>query len=188
MATNFRIGSSRRTNISKPVYLPEARSSANAVGQVLVAKYGQQQWLLQIMEMVMVAVDRGIKQLGGSAGPTENATGSLSAPATYALPARTREDVERDSPGVISSPSDSPVPGSQHLVQQGLQTDHNDLFAVLSKAADPATRQLGHGLPGQAVPQPMQEIQESPGGLLMPNGVPAIDQSTSESADSGWLM
>ena len=189
MAPNVR---GRRTSIAKPIYLPEARAAANAVGQVLVARYGQQTWLLQIMEMVQSAVDRGIKQLSGSPGPSENAAGSLAAPQGYALPARTREDVVQTTPNIQDVPSDNPVPTNQRMVQEAVQASNDgnmDVFAQLAGVADPATRQLGHGVPGQAQVQPMQDSAVSPSGLVMPNGAPAVSQPAPAPAkDSGWLM
>ncbi len=140
------------------------------------------------MEMVQSAVDRGIKQLSGTAGPTENASGSLSAPKGYAMPARTREEVIQENPSIVQNPADISAPVNQQLVQQGMQQENNDVFAMLSNASDPATRQLGHGIPGQAQPQPMQEAQASPSGLVMPNGSPAVSVPAPKPADSGWLM
>lgn len=156
------------------------------MGQVLVAKYGQQKWLLQLMEMVQASVDRGIKQLSGTAGPTENAIGSLDAPQGYAMPARTREEVIKEDPNIVRGQADIAAPANQQIVTQGMQQDNNDMFALLSAAADPATQHLGHGLPGQAQVQPMQETPSSPSGLVLPNGSPAVADPAP--VDSGWLM
>lgn len=160
------------------------------MGQVLVAKYGQQPWLLQIMEMVQSAVDRAIKQLSGSAGPTQNAAGSLQAPQGYALPARTREDVIQSTPNIEQMPSDNPVPTNQRLVHEAVQAadaGDMDMFAQLAGVVDPATRQLGQGVPGQPMPQRMHEAPVSATGLIMPNGTPAV-VPPAPVADEGWLM
>lgn len=191
MAATFRVGRGRRTNIPKPIYLSEARASANAVGQVLVAKYGQHPWILQIMEGVQSFVDRAIQQLSGSAGPAQNSMpGDLQA-GGYAMPARTREDVVTQSPGLLQGPSDIPAPNNHQLVQQGLQQDNNDMFALLSSAADPAVQQLGQGVPNQQMPQPMQEAPVSQSGLVMPQGAapqPVQEQQTETGDDVGWLL
>jgi len=196
MAATFRVGRGRRTNIPKQVYLPEARASANEVGRVLVGKYGQHPWILQIMEGVQAFVDRAIQQLGASAGPSQNSQpGDLQQ--GYAMPARTREDVVQQNPQILQQPSDIQAPNNQQLVQQGMQQDNNDMFAVLSRAADPAAQELGHGIPNQQAPQPMQATPTSQSGLVMPQG-PApqpLQETPDEGADSGhgtdpvsWLL
>ena len=86
----------RRTNVAKPVYISEATESANAVGQVLAAHYGEQAWILQIMEMVQASVDRGVKQLAGTPGPTDNAQAFTQVDQNqYAMPARTAPEVHQ---------------------------------------------------------------------------------------------
>lgn len=169
MAATFRVGKGRRTNIPKPVYLPEARAAANAVGQVLVAKYGKEAWILQIMEAVMGAVQRGIDQLGASAGPQANAMPGDIQMGGYAMPARTREDVIQHSPQILQQASDIAAPTNRQLVAQGMQEENNDMFALLSRAADPAVAQLGQGVPNQPMPQPMQQGLVSQTGLVLPN-------------------
>ena len=192
MASAIRKQRPRNTNVRKPIYLPEARAAANAVGQVLVTKYGQQAWLLQIMEMVQAAVDGAIKQLSGSAGPTQNAAGSLKAPEAYAMPARTREDVIQGTPNIEQVASDNPAPTNHRMVQEAVQAadaGDMDMFAQLAGVADPSTRQLGHGIPGQPAPQPMREAPVSASGLIMPNGAPAVVQPAPEPEPAkDWLM
>jgi hypothetical protein len=143
------------------------------------------------MEMVQAAVDRGIKQLSGSAGPSENAAGSLKAPDSYVMPARTKEDVIQTTPNIQDVPSDNPVPTDQRMVQEAVQAadaGNMDMFAQLARVADPATRQLGHGVPGQQPVQPMQDAPVSSSGLVMPNGSPVAPAPAPAPADDGWLM
>lgn len=144
------------------------------------------------MEMVQVAVDRGIQQLGASAGPTANGAPGDS----YVMPARTREDVIQQSPGIIAAPADIAAPNNAQLVQQGMQLrpEESDMFAVLSRAADPAVQQLGHGVPNQAPMQPMREAPVSQSGLVLPPGMPpqeVQDEGTGAGHDDGplrWLL
>ena len=138
----------------------------------------------------MSAVDRGIKQLSGTSGPTENSVGSLKAPGQYAMPARTREDVIQTTPNIQDVPSDN-LTAAPDVVERAMAADSNDMFALLAGVSDPAGRQLGHGIPGQAQPMPMREAPVSPGGLIMPNGAPphrAAPAPAPAPADSGWLM
>lgn len=118
----------------------------------------------------MAAVDRGIQQLGSSAGPTQNAMPGDLQQGGYAMPARTREDVVQANPEIAYSPADIAAPNNQQLVQQGLQTESNDMFALLSRAADPAVQQLGQGIPDQPMPQPMRQAPVSQSGLVLPLG------------------
>jgi hypothetical protein len=121
------------------------------------------------MEGVQSFVDRAIQQLGASQGPAQNSQpGDLQH--GYAMPARTREDVVQQDPGILQAPSNIPAPNNHQLVQQGMQTEDNDMFALLSRAVDPATQQLGHGIPDQQAPQPMQATPTSQSGLVMPQG------------------
>ena len=122
------------------------------------------------MEMVQGAVDRGIQQLGASAGPTGNGSAADFQTQGYAMPARTREDVVQQNPNLLHQPSDIAAPQNQQLVAQGMQQENNDMFAVLSRASDPAMQQLGQGIPGQPQPQPMQEAPVTQSGLVLPPG------------------
>lgn len=185
----FRIGRrGRRQQIPKPVYLEEARAAANAVGQVLVAKYGQAAWILQIMEAVQAAVDRGIKQLSGSAGPQQNSMPGDIQQQGYAMPARTGEEVIQAVPNIMQQRADIPLPNQQQ-VQAQLPVESNDMFAQLARAADPAAQQLGQAPPPQAYPQPMQAPQQTAGGLILPPGVPNEGTEPGHDADSmSWLL
>ncbi len=158
---------SRRTKIPKPVYLAEARAAANAAGQILVAQYGEHPWILQIMEAVQQAVDRGVKQLSGSQAPTANAMPGDIQSQGYVMPARTAEDV---SPNFIAAPSDNPAP-NQRDVEAAMAAGTVDMFAQLARVADPAPH-LGQPIPNQPMPQPPQAIQASPSGLILPAGAP----------------
>jgi hypothetical protein len=162
------------------------------VGQVLVAKYGKEAWILQIMEAVMGAVQRGIDQLAASAGPQANAMPGDIQMGGYAMPARTREDVIQQSPQILTQPADIPAPTNQQLVAQGMQEENNDMFALLSRAADPAVQQLGQGVPNQPMPQPMQQGLVSQTGLVLPNQpqeVPHERTSPGHDADAmSWLL
>ncbi len=143
------------------------------------------------MEGVQSFVDRAVQQLGGSPGPSQNSTPADLQQGGYAMPARTREDVVQASPGIVNAPSDIAAPSNQQLVQQGLQTEDNDMFALLSKAADPATQQLGQGVPNQPMPQQMQESPVSSSGLILPSGAapqPVQEQQTETGDEVGWLL
>lgn len=122
------------------------------------------------MEAVQSAVDRGIKQLSGTQAPAANAMPGDIQQQGYAMPARTREDVVQQNPQILQQPSNIPAPNNQQLVQQGLQEQNNDMFAVLSRAADPAHQRLGQAPPPQAMPQPPHAVQSSPSGLILPAG------------------
>ena len=124
------------------------------------------------MEMVMSSVDRAIQQLGGTPGPTQNSSPGDIQTQGYAMAARTRQDVAQQSPHLLTQPADIPAPNNQQLVQQGLQEESNDMFALLSRSADPAVQQLGQGVPNQPMPQPPQEVQATPSGLILPAGPP----------------
>ncbi len=135
------------------------------------------------MEMVQAAVDRAIQQLSGTPGPQGNASPADFQTQGYAMPARTREDVVQANPSIVQQPSDIPQPNNQQLVAQGLQQDDHDVFALLSRAADPAMQQLGQGLPNQPAPQPMQQTPVSQSGLVMPQG--SAPQPIQEAQDAG---
>lgn len=135
------------------------------------------------MEGVQAFVDRAVQQLGASPGPAQNATPQDLQQGGYAMPARTREDVVQASPGIVDSPADIAAPSNQQLVQQGLQEGNNDMFALLSKAADPATQQLGQSIPNQPMPQPMQQSPVSSSGLILPPG--AAPQPMQETSHEG---
>jgi hypothetical protein len=162
------------------------------VGQVLVRKYGQQQWILQVMEAVMAAVHRGIEQLGGSNGPSANAMPGDLYTQGYVMPARTREDVMQQNPNILHQPSDIPAPTNAQLVAQGLQEESNDMFALLSRAADPAVQQLGQGVPHQPMPAPMREGMMTKSGLVLPNQPQEVpDERASPGYDNDsmpWLL
>ena len=143
------------------------------------------------MEGVQAFVDRAVQQLGASPGPTQNSSPADLQQGGYAMPARTREDVVQANPGIANSPADIAAPSNQQLVQQGLQTENNDMFALLSKAADPATQQLGQGVPNQPMPQSMQQSPVSSSGLILPPGVapqPVQAQQTETGDEVGWLL
>ena len=135
------------------------------------------------MEGVQSFVDRAVQQLGASPGPAQNATPQDLQQGGYAMPARTREDVVQSNPGIVNSPADIAAPSNQQLVQQGLQEESNDMFALLSQAADPATQQLGQGVPNQPMPQPMQQSPVSSSGLILPPG--AAPQPVQEAQHEG---
>ncbi len=149
------------------------------------------------MEAVQSAVDRGVKQLSGTQAPVANAQPGDIAQQGYAMPARTREDVVQQNPQLLQQPSNIPAPNNQQLVQQGLQVEDNDMFAVLSRAADPAQQRLGQPPPPQAMPQPMREVHQTSGGLILPAGMaPQLVQGVQhEGTDPGhdgdsvsWLL
>lgn len=137
----------------------------------------------------MVAVHRGIEQLSGSAGPMQNAANGAIKQQGYAMPARTREDVIQGTPNIADVPSDNPVPQNQRVIQQAVQQQDNDMFAQLAGVADPATRQLGHGIPGEARPQPMQQAPMTANGLVLPPGagVPSAPAPVQENVNIEWL-
>lgn len=174
----------RRTHVPKPVYLPEATESANAVGHVLVRKYGQQAWILQIMEMIQAATDRGIKQLSGSHGPMENAQPfQESGPSNpYRFGPRSPEEVQQDAAAHQAHQPRVPTQMQQQAQQavEAYDRDEMDLFAQLAQVADPA-QQLGRPIPGQPMPQQQHE-QRTKGGLILPPGQP---EPSHESADAG---
>lgn len=140
----------------------------------------------------MGAVQRGIEQLGASAGPQANSMPGDIQVGGYALPARTREDVIQQSPNILQQPSDIAAPTNRQLVAQGLQEENNDMFALLSRAADPAVAQLGQGVPNQPMPQPMQQGLVSQTGLVLPNQpqeVPSERTSPGhDDAPMSWLL
>lgn len=143
------------------------------------------------MQMVQEAVDRGVRQLGGSQGPAVNA-GPLQG--NYALPARTAEEVK-----VAPAAHQGHVQGqgmNQQAVQQQNQALANgqmDMFAHLQQTAaiaDPAAP-LGQGVPNE--PRPMQQVPPAvtPGGLILPQGVEppaAPPSSVPEPEASKWLL
>ncbi len=140
----------------------------------------------------MAAVQRGIEQLGGGPGPVANSMpGDINAQG-YAMPARTREDVVQQSPNIIHQPSDIAAPTSRQLVAQGLQEENNDMFALLSRAADPAVAQLGHGVPNQPMPQPMQQGAMTQSGLVLPNQPQEVPHERAipghDDAPMSWLL
>jgi hypothetical protein len=142
------------------------------------------------MEAVMVAVHRGIEQLSGSAGPTQNAANGAIKQQGYAMPAHTREDVLQATPNIAQVPSDNPAPQNQHVVQQAVREQNNDMFAMLAGVADPTTRQLGHGIPGEARPQPMQQAPMTANGLVLPPGTgaqPVAPAPSQDDANIEWL-
>lgn len=147
------------------------------------------------MEAVQGAVQRGVEQLAGSPGPMQNSMPGDLQMQGYVMPARTREDVVQQNPQLLQQPSDIPAPNNRQLVQQGLQEGSNDMFAVLSKAQDPAQQQLGQAPPPQAMPQPMREVQQTQSGLILPEGGPprtqqevSEAQQTQGDEDLGWLL
>lgn len=158
------------------------------MGQVLVAKYGQQPWILQVMEAVQAAIDRGVRQLASTQAPTANAMpGDLQQ--GYAMPARTAEDVIQQNPNIVQAPADIAAPNNRQLVAQGLQQDNNDMFATLARAADPAQQQLGQSLPNQPMPQSPPAVQASQSGLVLPQGVQDEGTGSGHSDNSmSWLL
>lgn len=148
------------------------------MGKVLVDVYGEQPWILQLMEAVMICVHRGVNQLGSSQGPSANAQPVDLQSQGYAMPARTKEDVIRENPGIETSPADIPSEGNSQRIQQGLQTESNDMFARLSGAVDPAAQQLGRPAQNEAMPQKPKQITANSSGLILP----------SDSNDSDWSM
>lgn len=169
--------------------MEESRAAANATGQILVAKYGQHPWILQIMEAVQGAVDIGVKQLSGVA-PVANA-----APQDpYNFPARTGQEVIQANPQMMDRPADNPVP-TQQQVQQGMSAD-NDMFAQLARVADPG-RPLGQAPPSQPMPRQQQPVQQTTSGLILPAGMTPqpVQGVQNERADPGhnsdsvsWLL
>lgn len=143
------------------------------MGQVLVARYGQHQWILQVMEMVVASVDGGIKQLTGTPGPAQNAQSFTQVdPNHYAMGARTAQEVKvapAAHSGHIPAVQPSQVPQAQQA-QAAMQAGQVDMFAQLSQIADPALQQLGQPIPGQPMPPPTQPPIQTPGGLILPPG------------------
>jgi len=148
------------------------------------------------MEGVQAFVDRGIKQLGGSNGPQQNAMPGDQNVQGYALPARSPQEVMQADPRIMDRPADIPIP-QQQAVQQQLHTPDNDMFAQLSRAADPAQQQLGQAPPQQAYPQQQQPVQQTQGGLILPAGHPPqpVPGVNNEGANPGhdsdsvsWLL
>lgn len=82
----------RRADIPKPRYLREATAAAEAAGEILVRSFGQQQWILQVMEAVQRAVDIGVKQLGQQPAVASNEM-SIQNGTGYRFNARTREEL-----------------------------------------------------------------------------------------------
>lgn len=140
MARTFTI-SGRRRNIPKPVYLPEARASGDAVGHILLTQYGEQPWIHQIVEAVMAAVDRGVQQLGGSAGPQQNAMPGDLQTRGYVMPARSSQEVLQADPSIANRPSDIRAPTTQTQIDEGLKAlDSGDFsrYQQVAKPADPS--------------------------------------------------
>lgn len=150
------------------------------------------------MEAVQSAVDRGVKQLSGTQAPVANAQPGDIAQQGYVMPARTAEDVMQQNPQILQQPSNIPAPTNRQLVTQGLQEQNNDMFALLSRAADPAAQQgLGQPPPPQAMPQPHHAVQATQTGLILPpgaapqpiQGVPHEGAEPGHDADSmSWLL
>lgn len=93
----------RNRSVKKPVYLPEARASGEAVERILEDAYGEQPWIHQVVTAVTACVHRGVSQLSGSAGPSRNSQPGEG----YVMPARTREEILGDMANTVK-PSESP--------------------------------------------------------------------------------
>lgn len=81
----------RRTNIPKQRHLPEAVAIGQAAAEILVERYGGQDWIFQAVDAVTLAAQRCIEQLGQST-VTGNET-AIEQGGQYRFPARTREEL-----------------------------------------------------------------------------------------------
>lgn len=181
----------RRANIPKPVYLQEATDAANAVGQILVTRYGQFPWILQVMEMVRMGVDRGVKQLAGGPGPVQNSDAFVEAgPANpYTHQARTSpEDIAQINAQAAQQAHQPTVPAQlqpqAQQAQEAADAGRQDLFAQLAQVADPA-QHLGQPIYGQPAPPPIQPSIQTESGLILPTGEAQPQGEPNASPDPG---
>ncbi len=148
---------------SKRQYLPAATTSANSVGVILVQEFGQQPWILQAMAAVQEAVQNCIQNLSGTVAPVMNADALVPGAGGYAMPARTREELQASSAqaahaGQVSQARAAQVQAAQQA-EVALANGQLDMFAVLQDKAglqDPASQ----GIPPTA---PAPEVQSESG-------------------------
>lgn len=69
-------------------FLAEATAAAEATGDILVRRFGSQQWILQVMEAVQNAVQNGIENLSATQVGANSHPGD-----EYRFRARTREEL-----------------------------------------------------------------------------------------------
>lgn len=91
----------RRTNVPRPRALPAAQACAEEVRRVLNEEYPDHEWISQVADVALHAIDGAIKQLSGMS-VTRNATPFDSGPHSYAMPARTKEEL-------LAQPAPSPM-------------------------------------------------------------------------------
>jgi hypothetical protein len=104
------------------------------VGEVLVKHYGRNDAVVQIMEMVRMSVDRGIKQLMTGAAPEQNARPfTPDQPNRYVMPAREH----------IDAPDGNMQPPEPQDPNRPLQT--RDGLILPPEGEDDARPSSGHG-------------------------------------------
>jgi hypothetical protein len=69
-------------------FLPEATAAAEATGEILTHRFGDQPWIFQIKDAIKNAVQNGIENLSGSVVTQNGAPGG-----SYQYPARSREEL-----------------------------------------------------------------------------------------------
>lgn len=123
-----------------------ATAAADAAGRVLIEQYGAQPWIMQIMTAVETAVDNGILNLSGGAGPMTNAQ-SLAAGGQYQFPARTAEELRASQAEVASHGQVSKaLPHQGSAIDQGEQALANGQISAYQQLqqqaglADPASQ------------------------------------------------
>ncbi len=152
----YRIGRSRRTNVPKPVYLEESTAAARAVGQILVKKHGQQPWIVQVMEAVQIAVNRGVGQLGNTQPPPANGQ-VLGQGGEYAFPARTAEELQTTQLQAAAQGETDPLVAFNNLHDPAAQLGGAPLVEVQPDLVLPDQTQID---PPAPLPAPKTEPQD----------------------------
>lgn len=129
-----------RATVPRPVYLPQAIRAAEAVGQSLVAEYGQVEWIAQVQEGVARLVNTAVQQWSGIAPPSGNAI-PLAAGGAYTHEPITEVGVQehlKANPaahqGNVAAPQDPRVVARAQAAHQAQQPQQ---FAEIAGVLDP---------------------------------------------------
>lgn len=143
----LRNGPLPRNDPGRPVHLPQAIQSAEAVGQVLVASFGQQDWIAQVQDGVARLVDTAVSQLAQTQAPAMNEQ-ALRHGGQYAFAPVTEHGVQQH----IAA---NPAADQRHLAVPQNAAAANQA----QQAYEAAQRQYAEAMQAPAVPQQVQGVQ-----------------------------
>ena len=143
----LRNGPLPRNAPGRPVYFPQAIQSAQVVGQVLVAGFGQQEWISQVQDGVARLVDTAVRQLAQTQAPAVNEA-PLGQGGQYAFAPVTEHNAQQH---VAANPAAD---------QRHLGVPQNPAAANQAQAAyEAAQQQYAEAMGATGVPQQVQAVQ-----------------------------